>query len=372
MEKMKAAVYYGPGDIRLEEIERPKPTPEGVVVKIRACGVCNVMDVDAWIRWPTGGLGIGRVRGHEWAGEIVEAGTKVKDFKVGDRIFQNPVFRPCYRCEYCRVGDYWRCINWREGLAQYGMNGGFAEYLLIPFITRESAAKMPDHLSYHDLALIEPVYLGIGLARKAKPGDKVLVLGQELMGLAVTATLKEQGVSKIITTDISPRRRKASEELEPDLVIDPVNEDVVREVMRATRGHGVDIVIIVDTRPAALVDAISCVKRAGVIWLAGYYYSPFRVSSELKKDPHFTRWIGPEASYTEAPVAFDPALLTMQCAWSTLGPRVPRWIEAAKLIESGKICAEKHVTHVFPLDRIAEAFEIAAYSEDAIKVLVEM
>uniref|UniRef100_A0A7C2K523 Enoyl reductase (ER) domain-containing protein n=1 Tax=candidate division WOR-3 bacterium TaxID=2052148 RepID=A0A7C2K523_UNCW3 len=370
--KMKAAVYYGPGDIRVEEIDRPKVTPEGVILRIRACGVCNVMDVDAWVRWPTGGLGIGKVRGHEWAGEIVEVGSKVEDFKIGDRVFQNPVFRPCYRCEYCRVRDYWRCINWREGLAQYGINGGFAEYLLIPFITKESAAKMPENLSFLDLALIEPVYLGIGLARKAKPGDKVLVLGQELMGLAVVATLKEQKVSKIITTDISPVRRKASEELAPDLVIDAVNEDVVRSVMKATNGQGVDVVIITDCRPAAWLDAIACVKRAGVIWLAGYYYSPFRVSPELKKDPYFTRWIGPEASYTEAPVSFDPALLIMQCAWSTLGPRVPRWIEAAKLIESGKICAQKHVTHVFPLERIKEAFDTATYSEEAIKVVVEI
>lgn len=372
MEKMKAAVYYGPGDIRIEEIEKPKVTPEGVLLRIRACGVCNVMDVDAWVRWPTGGLGIGKARGHEWAGEIVEVGSKVKDFKVGDRIFQNPVFRPCYRCEYCRVGDYWRCINWREGLAQYGIHGGFAEYLLIPFVTKESAARMPQNLSFRDLALIEPVYLGIGLGRKAKSGDCVLVLGQEVMGLAAVATLKTQGVKTIIVADASERRRKAAEELAPDVIINPLEEDVHRVVLKKTNGVGVDLVIVADARPLALVEAISSVRRAGVIWLASYYYSPFRVSSELKKDPNYTRWIGPEASYTEAPVMFDPALLTMQCAWSTLGPRVPRWLEAAKLIEAGVISAEKHVTHVFPLERIKEAFDVAAYDEDAIKVVVEI
>ncbi|MEM0488168.1 MAG: alcohol dehydrogenase catalytic domain-containing protein [candidate division WOR-3 bacterium] len=369
---MRAAVYYGPGDIRVEEVDKPRVTPDGVLLRVRACGVCNVMDVDAWIRWPTGGLGVGKVRGHEWAGEIVEVGSRVKDFKVGDRIFQNPVFRPCYRCEYCRVGDYWRCINWREGLAQYGIHGGFAEYLLIPFVTKESAAKMPDDLSFRDLALVEPVYLGIGLARKVKPGESVLVLGQEVMGLAVVATLKKQGAGKIITADVSERRRKASEEFAPDLVIDPIEEDVVRTVMKATRGQGVDVVIVIDSRPATLLEAIGSVKRAGVIWLAAYYYSPFRVSSDIKKDPVYTRWIGPEASYTEAPVSFDPALLTMQCAWSTLGPRVPRWLEAAEMIRSGVICAEKHVTHIFSLEEIKIAFDTAAYSEDAIKVLVEI
>jgi threonine dehydrogenase-like Zn-dependent dehydrogenase len=369
---MKAAVYYGPGDIRIEEVKTPQAPPEGVVLKVHACGVCNVMDVDAWIRWPVGGLGVGFARGHEWAGEIVEVGSRVTGFEVGDRIFQNPVFRPCYKCEYCRMGDYWRCVSWRDGLAQYGVHGGFAEYLLIPVVTQESAAKMPNDVSFRDLALIEPIYLGLGIGKKARPGETVVVLGQEVMGLAVLCKLREIGARKVITADVSARCREASAELGADVVVDPLKEDVVQAVMRETGGWGADVVIVVDTRPAALLAAIGSVKRAGRIWLAAYYYSPFRVSPAIKPDPTYTRWIGPEASYTEPPVAFDPALLSMQCVWSTLGPRVPRWLEAAELIKSGKITAEKHVTHVFPLDRIREAFETAATSHDAIKVVVEM
>ncbi|UCG67333.1 MAG: alcohol dehydrogenase catalytic domain-containing protein [Deltaproteobacteria bacterium] len=370
--KMKAALYYAPGDIRIEEVPYPKCTPEGAVVKVSACGVCTVMDVDAWIRWQREGKGVGMARGHEWSGEIVEIGSKVTDFKVGDRIFQNPVFRPCYRCQYCFERDYWRCINWTEGLAQRAIHGGFAEYIWIPFITNESAAKMPNELSWNDLAMIEPLYLAVGLARKARPGEVALVIGQELMGLATVAKLKERNV-KIIAGDVSKKRLEAAGEVGADVLIDSINEDVVSVVMKETKGKGADVVIIIDTRPAALMQAISSVRRAGTIWLAGFYYSPFKVRADVgPSEGGMTSWIGPGTGYTDPSVGFDPALLHMQVAWGSLGPRVPRWLEAAELIQSGKITAEKHVTSAFPLDKTKEAFDLTTNDHDQIKVMVEM
>jgi len=372
--KMKAAIYYAPGDIRVEEIPYPKCTPEGVIVKVGACGVCTVMDVDAWIRWARGGegAGVGLARGHEWAGEIVEVGSKVRGFKVGDRMFQNPVFKPCHRCNYCFEEDYWRCVNWREGLAQRAIHGGFAEYVAIPFVTNESAAKMPNKLSWADLSMIEPLYLAIGLARKADPGETVLVIGQELMGLGTVAKLKERNV-KVITSDISKKRLKAAEQVGADVLIDSINEDVVRVVMKETKGKGADVVILIDTRPAGLMQAIGSVRRAGQVWLAGYYYSPFKVRADVgPSEGGMTSWIGPGGGYTDPSIGFDPALFHMQIAWGSLGPRVPRWLEAAELIQSGKITAKKHVTSVFPLVKTKEAFDLAANDHDQIKVVVEM
>jgi len=369
---MKAAIYYAPGDIRIEEVTYPKCIPEGVIVKVGACGVCTVMDVDAWVRWARGGEGTGLARGHEWAGEIVEVGSKVRDFKVGDRIFQNPVFKPCHRCNYCYEGDYWRCVNWVEGLAQRAIHGGFAEYVAIPFVTNESAAKMPNNLSWADLSMIEPLYLAIGLARKADAGETALVIGQELMGLGTVAKLKERNV-KVITSDVSKRRLEAAGEVGADVVIDSINEDVVRVVMKETKGKGADVVIVNDTRPVALMQAISSVRRAGVIWLAGFYYSPFKVRADVgPSEGKATVWQGPGAGYTDPSIGFDPSLLHMQVAWGTLGPRVQRWLEAAELIQSGKITAKKHVTSIFPLAKTKEAFDLATNDHDQIKVVVEM
>lgn len=369
---MKAAIYYAPGDIRVEEVPDPKCKPEGVIVKVGACGVCHVMDVDAWIRWARGGEGPGLARGHEWSGEIVEVGSKVKDFKVGDRMFQNPVFKPCYRCNYCYEGDYWRCVNWVEGLAQRAIHGGFAEYVAIPFVTNESAAKMPDTLSWIDLAMIEPLYLAIGLSRKADKGETALVIGQELMGLGTVAKMKERGV-RVITSDVSKKRLAAAGEVGADVLIDSIEEDVVQRVMKETKGRGADVVIVIDTRPIALTQAIASVRRAGRIWLAGFYYSPFKVRPEVgPSEGKMTSWIGPGTGHTDPTIGFDPALLHMQIAWGSLGPRVPRWIEAAELIESGKITAEKYVTTVLPLEKTKEAFDLTTDDHDQIKVVVEM
>ena len=178
---------------------------------------------------------------------------------------------------------------------------------------------------------------------------------------------------KVITADVSKKRLEAAGEVGADVLIDSINEDVVSAVMKETKGKGADVVIIIDTRPAALIQAISCVRRAGNIWLAGFYYSPFKVNPAIgPSEGSMTTWIGPGAGYTEPSIGFDPALMHMQIAWGTLGPRVQRWLEAAELLESGKITAEKHVTSVFPLEKTKEAFDLTAESHDEIKVVVEM
>ena len=367
---MKAAVYYGPGNMRYQDIPDPKCKPEGVILKLHACGVCHVMDIDAWTRWPPNSEGAGLARGHEWSGEIIEVGSKVKDFKVGDRIFQNPVFRPCHRCNYCIEEDYWRCMNWKEGFAQKAIHGGFAEYIEIPFITDESAAKMPDDLSWNDLAMIEPLYLGIGIGKKARPGETALVIGMELTGLATVAELHQRG-ARVIAADVSDKRLKAAGEVGADILVNSLEKDVVSESLKATKAHGVDHSILFDTRPVGLMQAISSIRRAGKIWLCGSYRTPFKVRGDIDKINQES-WFGPGAGFTDPPVQFDPALLHMQVAWGGLGPRVPRWIEAVQMIQSGIITAKKYVTATFPLSETKEAFDLTASDHDQIKVMVEI
>ncbi|MFP3975128.1 MAG: alcohol dehydrogenase catalytic domain-containing protein, partial [Dehalococcoidia bacterium] len=93
---MKAAIYYGPGDIRIEEIKTPKPGRLGAVVKIGAAAVCEIMDGSSWQKRGFNPIEFGKARGHEWSGEIVELGEDVTGFEIGDRIYQNAVFKPCY------------------------------------------------------------------------------------------------------------------------------------------------------------------------------------------------------------------------------------------------------------------------------------
>jgi len=367
---MKAAVYYGPGDIRIQDIEKPKAGPTGAVVKVKAAGVCEIMDGAAWQKRGFNPGEIGKARGHEWSGEIVELGSEVQGFDIGDRIYQNAVFKPCYTCESCLLNDYWRCINWKQGLIQRGIHGAFAEYLWIPYISTETAAKLPKTLSFRDLAMVEPVGLGAGAAKKAEPNDVTLVVGQDLVGLSAVAKLKERGVEKVIAVDFSEIRLKASREIGADVVVNSLKDDPVKVVMEETKGRGADVTILADRRPAALLQAIGSTCCAGIIWLTTYYYHPFVMDPAVKAGQSF--WIGPGTGYEVPPINFDPKLLTIHTAWGTLGPRVPRWEEAAELMKAGKITAAKHVTQVYSLDKTKEAFDIAMDPHKAIKVVVEL
>lgn len=367
MAMMKAAIYYGPGDMRIEEIKRPEAGVEGVVVKVKACGVCPIMDLDAWFRAPSDGRGVGLARGHEWSGEIVEIGSKVNDFEVGDRIYMEPVFRPCNSCESCRQKDFWRCSNWMEGM---GIHQAFAEYILLPFVSKDAVIKLPDSLSFRDLAMVEPLCLAVGLAKKANPDDVVVVLGQELVGLGTLAALKKRGVAKVITSDISKKHLDASKDVGADVAVNMLSEDIVDVVMQETGGIGADVVILTDHRPVALTKAINTAKRAGIVWLAHAYGSPFKLGGSIGTEPRFA--VGADFhGFIEQPISFDPALLYMRTAWGTLGERLPRFKEGVELMESGTITAEKLVTHIFPLDKITEAFEIAANPHESIEVMVE-
>lgn len=367
MQMMKAAIYYGPEDIRIEEIKRPVAGPDGVLLKVKVCGVCSIMDIDAWNRAPAGGRGVGLARGHEWSGEIVEVGIRVTDFKEGDRVYMEPVFRPCNNCESCRQKDYWRCLNWKEGM---GVNGAFAEYIWLPFVGKDCVIKLPESLSFRDLAMIEPLGLGVGLARKAKEDDTVAVLGQELVGLSTVAALKKRGIAKVITSDFSEKHLAASKEVGADITVNTLHEDIVDVVMQETSGRGVDVTILTDHRPVALTQAINTVKRAGMVWLAHSYGAPLKLGSSIGSGPRFA--VGADYhGFIEQPISFDSALLYMRSAWGTLGERIPRFEEGVELMESGTITAEKCVTHVFPLDRITEAFEMATNPHESIEVMIE-
>jgi L-iditol 2-dehydrogenase len=361
---MKAAIYYGPGDIRIEERPKPKPGVDGVVLKVKVCGVCGFVDLDAWERPDT--MSFGKARGHEWSAEVVEVGSKVTDFAVGDRVYMEPVFKPCYRCEACLQKDYWRCSNSMQG----AVDGGFAEYTWLPFVTKGSVIKLPKTLSFRDLALVEPLGLSVGLARKAKPGDVVVVLGQHLVGLGVTAFLKKMGVAKVITTAISKKHLKASQEVGADIALDAINDDVVKAVMQATSGRGADVVMATDPRPAALLQAIGAVRRTGAVWLTHHGF-PIRLGGALGNAPRYAiglDWHGP----VEPPVSFDPGFIYMRTAWGTLGERIPRFQEVCELMESGVITADKYVTHTFPLDKTKEAFDKAMDFHETIEVQVEI
>lgn len=362
---MRAQVYYGPKDMRMEDRPIPNPGPDGAVLKVKCCGICHFIDMPSWDVPDL--MGVGKVHGHEWCGEIVEVGANVTDYKVGDLAYMEPVFTPCYRCEFCLQKDYWRCMNpMQNGMA----DGAFAEYLKLPFLPKDGAMVVPDVLPHRDLALIEPLALSVGVADKAKPGDTVVVIGQHLIGLGITAFLKHKvGVAKIITGATSKLHLKASEEVGADVVVNCAEKDISKVVLQETKGKGADQVMLTSHRPGAFNEGINSVRGRGIIWSCAYGF-PLRLGGKAGQVPRYNvgmDYHGP----LEPDISFMPHFAYARTAWGTLGLRIPRFLDAIELMKSGVITAEKYVTEIFPLEKLNEAFDRATDYNENIEVMVE-
>ncbi len=372
--KMKAGVYYGPGDIRVEMVDRPKAGPEGMVMKVGSCGICPVIDIAHYkMSFPLKDIPPHYqpdplpstskiIMGHEFSGEVVDVGSKVTAVAPGDRLY-GATWSPCGRCDVCKAGHPEDCI-FIDGAGRI-IDGAFAEYILFPNLTYPSVIsdkiiKLPEGMSFREGAFLEPMRLSMGLAHKANPGDVVVVFGQELIGLATVARLKEIGASKVIACDVSKKRLQCSLDLGADMAIDVLHESVFDAVMGATSGKGADVVIeAASGRPESLQEAVTVVKNFGDVWLGTFYTAgPFF-------DPSWQSRGMVSMNITQKPG------VSIRCAWGTLGPWLPNLRLASEMIMSGKITAGKIVTQVFPLDNIREAFETAVHSNDAIKIMIE-
>jgi len=350
---MKAAIYYGPHDIRVEEIERPEAGDDGIVVKVRAAGVCG-SDLHSYKVAREGTPTERRARGHEVAGDVVEVGANVKDVEVGDRVWTWPIL-PCFECEWCKEEgykkNYLKCSNIK--MAGRGLHGGFAEYLWVPLVVLPqedtdilpSVIKLPETMSYQDGVLIEPVTVGVNALNKAeaKTDDVVVVLGAGIIGLGTVIKAKDLGAAKIIVSDISEKRLQAAKELGANLTLNPTEEDIVKRVMEETSDKGADVVVETAGKPVTFLQSVDMVRRGGKIMIVAIY----------------------EESFEFNPTSF------VHKAIRTIGCIEADWTESFRLIKAGKVKDKQVVSHVFPLDRINEAFETAINTKESIKVMIE-
>lgn len=371
--EMKAAVYYGPGDIRIEEVERPVAGEKGMVLKVRACGICPLVDLAHYkMSFPHVDIPPHHqenvpekpakiILGHEFSGDVVEIGSAVTAVNIGDRIY-GVTWNPCGKCEACRSGKPDEC-NFIDAAGR-AIHGALAEYILfpnvtLPSVTEDKLIKLPEDMTYRDGALLEPLMLGIGIANKAKAGDVVVVFGQEVMGLGAVARLKEIGVSKIITVDVSKKRLLLSKEAGADLTVDSSRENVFKTIMEETSGKGADLVMEMSCRPENLQEAVCVVRPFGQIWLGSFY----TVGSFFNPSWQAPRMVS--MNITQKPG------LSINTAWGTLGPWLPRLKKAVEIIKAGKVNADKCATHIYSLAEAREAFEIAIHDPDSVKVIIE-
>lgn len=237
---MKAVVYKKPGVVVLEE--RPMPViqePTDAIIRVTRASICS-----SDLHIISGAVPRARediILGHEFVGEVVETGGAVKRFKAGDRVSIN-VETFCGECYFCRRGFVNNCVHggWELGCR---IDGGQAEFVRVP-MADQGLTQIPDGIS-DEAALFNGDILATGYwaasIAELKPADTVVIFGAGPTGLCTMMCARLYSPSKIIAVEPNgERRRLALEKGLADIVLDPAETDVVREILRLTEGRGAD------------------------------------------------------------------------------------------------------------------------------------
>ncbi len=262
--KMKAAVFYGKHDLRIEDIAMPKAKCGEVVIKVEACGICgtdiHIYEGDEGAA-PTPS---GTVLGHEFSGIVTEVGENVKNIAVGDRVCVDPN-KLCGSCKFCKTAVGHFC----ESMVGIGttVNGGFEEYCAVP---ASQIYKIADTTSFEEAAMAEPVACcmhGIDLC-DIKTDDKVLVIGGGMIGLIMLELAKNAGAAYVALSEPEAEKRRLAESLGAELCIDPINEDI-KTVLEENGIDRVTKVIECVGRPETMEQAVHLAGKKSIVMFFG-------------------------------------------------------------------------------------------------------
>ncbi|MGB7190755.1 MAG: zinc-dependent dehydrogenase [Acidobacteriaceae bacterium] len=265
--EMRAAVYHGINDVRVETIPVPEVGPGEVLIRVAACGICGT-DLK---KIHTGSHSAPRIFGHETAGMIAAIGDGVAGFAVGDRVM---VFHhiACGECYYCRKKTFAQCAVYKRVGCTAGFEpagGGFAEYVrVMDWIVRRGLVKIPDGVPFEQAAFVEPVntcYKAIRNLALAQD-ETVLVIGQGPIGILLAALAARTG-ARVLTSDLFPERHKIAATYGLNRPIDAGRQDVVRLAHDASEGRGADAVILAVGGNKLIKTAMDAARPGGRILL---------------------------------------------------------------------------------------------------------
>lgn len=260
---MKAAFFYGPQDIRIEERPIPKAGRGEIVIQNKVALTCGT-DVKMYLRGyplftPPHGFG------HESAGVVAEVGEGVVDFKVGDRVVAHNS-APCNTCYYCKQGQHSMCENITFNF------GCFAEFHKIPAaIVQQNVFHIPEDMKYQEAALTEPFSCAVyGIEEiGVNPGDTVVVNGAGPIGLMFIRLAYYKG-ARVIATDLSDTRLKVAAQLGAAKTVNAGVENVIEAVRSLTEdGRGADVAIEAVGLPEIWENTIQMARKGGRILLFG-------------------------------------------------------------------------------------------------------
>ena len=347
---MRAAVYRGVNDVRVETVPVPEIGLGEVLVRIHTCGICGT-DLK---KIHTGSHDAPRIFGHEMSGTVAKVGAGVTGFSVGDRVMAYHHI-PCGECYYCRKQTFAQCEVYKKvgctaGFAPSG--GGFAEYIrVMDWIVRRGLVKIPDNIPFEQAAFIEPVntcYKAIQLLNLQRD-ETVLVIGQGSIGILLAALAQRTGAT-VLTSDLYPERHAVAAKFGLNHPLD-AKSDIVAAAKSATNGRGADVALVAVGGNALIKLAMDAVRPGGRVMLFA------------------------STQHGEAP--FDPAAVCMdeKTLMGSYSASVAIQDDVTRMVFEGYrngFDLTQLISHRFSLEDAVAAIELASHPQpDSLKIVIQ-
>jgi len=341
---MKAAVVKSNSNIEIKNIENQSVGPGDILVKMRACGICG-SDVEKVF----GKYGQPSMRlGHEPAGIIMEVGSEISNFSVGDRVFTHHHVA-CYSddCHECNHGNETMCKKYYESNLE---PCGLADEYIVPEwnVKHGGVLKIPDSMSFEDAAMIEPLACCIRAWNKFthKNNDSIAVLGIGPTGIMHALLAKIYGFEKIFCLDFNEFRLDFAKKFEA-IAINSGNTNALEQIKSETANQGVDVVIVATSSLNALKDAVNFVRKGGTIVMFGVPSKGAIIDLDMSEI--YSKGITIVNSYAASD--FDTK-------------------EALEKISNKQINVSQLITHKYNLQECQEAFVHAKSGDNAMKIII--
>jgi len=345
---MRAAVYHGKEDVRLETVPVPKIGRGELLIRVHTCGICGT-DLK---KIATGSHSAPRIFGHETSGVVAAAGAGVTRFQTGDRVMAFHHI-PCGECYYCRHKVFAQCPVYKKVGCTAGYEpsgGGFSEYVrAMDWIVDRGVVRIPDEVSFEQACFVEPVNTcqkGIETLR-LQTDETVVVIGQGPIGIILGSLAKRAG-ARVITSDLFPQRLKISKRFGLEETVDVSQTDLVSRVRELTEGRGADAVILAVGGNKLIGPAMDACRPAGRVLL-------------------FAQTVHGEAVIDPGAVCVDEKTLL-----GSYSASMDLQEESVRFVFSREMDLEGLISHRFSLEESLEALNLAAHPQaDSLKIVIQ-
>jgi len=331
-EKMKAIrkVEAGPG-AEMVEVDIPLIGEEEVLIRVKATSICGTdAHIYEWTDWAAGRIHPPQTYGHEFCGQIVEVGRRVKGFQVGDYVSCDSHI-PCGHCYQCRVGQPHICANLQ--ILGVDRDGSFAQYLAV---STRSLVKNPAEIPPEVASVQDPLGNAVYATLVTNVAGKTMaIFGMGPTGLFAVGVARATGATTIYAIGHHPYRLDIARQMGADVCLNSQEVDVRQAILNATRGLGVDVVMDMAGSPPAINDGLAAVRKGGEFVAFGIPSRPFKLD------------------YADGIVFKGLTLygINGRMLFET-------WYQMGRLLASGRLDISPVITHKLPWGEYEEGFRL--------------